>query len=83
MALDQDLLDDIAEKIAAGLRAAGHLKQEAGAQVKAVLESALSGLDVVTTERMQVAEAMLDKAREQIGELETRVAELESRLKKS
>lgn len=82
MAMDQALLDDVAEKIAGGLRLIGGVKQEAQAQVKAILESAFSGLDMVTGERMQVAEAMLQKTREHIAELEARIAELEAHIKK-
>jgi len=83
MALDQTMLDDIAEKIAGGLRLIGNVKQGAEAQVKAVLQSAFDGLDVVTAERMQVAEAMLAKTQEKIRAMETRIAALESRPKKS
>lgn len=82
MAVDQTILDDIAEKVAGGLRLIGSVKQEAQTQIKSILEGAFSGLDVVTGERMQVAEAMLGKAREQIAGLEARIDELEARLKK-
>jgi len=82
MALDQAILDDVAEKVAGGLRLLGNVKQEAQEQVKSIVESALSGLDVVTSERMQVAEAMLNKTREHIADLEARIVELESRIKK-
>jgi len=82
MVLDQTVLDDIAEKIAGGLRLLGGVKNEAQAQVKAIVESALDGLDVVTDERMQVAESLLAKARDQIREMEARIAALEAQLKK-
>jgi len=82
MAVDQAILDDIAEKIAGGLRLMGGVKQEAQTQIKSILESAFSGLDVVKGERMQVAEAMLNKTREQMAELEARIEELEVRSKK-
>jgi len=82
MAVDQAILDDIAEKIAGGLRLIGGVKQEAQTQIKSILESAFSGLDVVKGERMQVAEAMLNKTREQMAELEARIEELEARTKK-
>ncbi|MDQ6960877.1 MAG: accessory factor UbiK family protein [Mariprofundaceae bacterium] len=82
MTLEQTVLDDIAEKIAGGLRLLGGVKDEAQAQVKAIVESALDGLDVVNDERMQVAEALLAKARGQIKEMEVRITALESRLKK-
>jgi len=75
-------MDDIAEKIAGGIRMLGGLKQGAEAQVRGIVESALSQFDVVTHERMQVQEALLSKAREELTSLETRIAELESQLKK-
>lgn len=81
MAVDQAILDDIAEKVAGGLRLIGGVKQEAESQIKSILESAFSGMDVVKGERMQVAEAMLNKTREQMAELETRIEELEARIK--
>lgn len=81
MAMDQAILDDVAEKIAGGLRLIGSVKQEAQGQIKSILESAFSGMDVVTGERMEVAEAMLAKTREQIAGLEARIEELEAKLK--
>jgi len=79
MALEQAVLDDIAEKIAGGLRLLDSVKEGAQSQVKTIVESALDGLDVVTDERMQVAEALLAKAREQIREMEARIAALEAK----
>ena len=79
---NQQGLDDIAEKIAGGLRLLGGLKQGAEAQVKSVVEGALGQFDVVTHERMQVQEAMLAKAREELAALDSRVHELEARIKK-
>ncbi|MDX8391866.1 MAG: accessory factor UbiK family protein [Mariprofundaceae bacterium] len=78
MALDQAILDDMAEKVAGGLRLIGNVKEGAQAQVKSLLESAFSELDIVNAERMQVAEAMLDKTRQQISELEARIEQLEA-----
>ncbi|GAV20362.1 membrane fusogenic activity [Mariprofundus micogutta] len=79
---NQQSLDDIAEKIAGGLRLLGGLKQGAEAQVKSIVEGALDQFDVVTHERMQVQEAMLRKAREELSALEARVSELEAQIKK-
>ena len=59
----------------------GGLKQGAESQVRSIVESALSQFDVVTHERMQVQEAMLNKARSELQALEARVLELEARLK--
>jgi len=74
-------LDDIAEKIAGGIRMLGGLKQGAEAQVRSIVEGALSQFDVVTHERMQVQEAMLVKARQELDSLNERVAELEAQMK--
>ncbi|MDQ6987299.1 MAG: accessory factor UbiK family protein [Mariprofundaceae bacterium] len=78
MAIDQAILDDVAEKVAGGLRLIGNVKDEAQTQVKSLLESAFSELDIVNAERMQVAEAMLDKTRQHIAELEARIEALEA-----
>jgi len=75
-------LDDIAEKIAGGIRMLGGLKQGAEAQVRTIVEGALSQFDVVTHERMEVQEAMLAKARQELETLNARVTELEAQLKK-
>ncbi len=76
------IIDEIAERIASGLRLLGGLKEGAEAQVRAIVEGALKEFDVVTGERMQVQEAMLANAREELEKLEARVAELEKRLKR-
>jgi len=81
MSDNQQAMDDIAEKIAGGIRMLGGLKQGAEAQVRTIVEDALSRFDVVTHERMQVQEAMLKKSREELQALESRVAELEATLK--
>lgn len=83
MSTNQQNLDDIAEKIAGGIRMLGGLKQGAEAQVRNVVETTLSQFDVVTHERMQVQEALLLKAREELQTLDARVAELEAQLKNS
>ncbi len=81
MSSSNQALDDIAEKIAAGIQMLGGVKQGAEAQVRGIVESTLSQFDVVTDERMQVQEAMLAKARQELESLEARVAELEAQLK--
>jgi BMFP domain-containing protein YqiC len=81
MAVNNEVLDDIAEKIAGSLRLLGGVKQEAETQVRGIVEGALEHFDVVTHERMQVQEAMLTKAREELAALDARVKELEEKLK--
>jgi len=81
MAVNNEVLDDIAEKIAGSLRVLGGVKTEAETQVRSIVEGALEQFDVVTHERMQVQEAMLGKAREELAALDARVKELEAKLK--
>ncbi|OIO72029.1 MAG: 3-octaprenyl-4-hydroxybenzoate carboxy-lyase [Zetaproteobacteria bacterium CG_4_9_14_3_um_filter_49_83] len=75
------VLDDIAEKIAGSLRLLGGAKQEAQSQIRNIVETALQQFDVVTDERMQVQEAMLEKARADMKALEERIRALEDQLK--
>ena len=81
MTTNNQSMDDIAEKIAGGIRMLGGLKQGAEAQVRSLVESSLSQFDVVTHERMQVQEAMLKKASEELTALKSRVTDLEQQLK--
>ncbi len=81
MSVNNEVLDDIAEKIAGSLRMLGGVKQEAETQVRGIVEGALEHFDVVTHERMQVQETMLNKAREELVRLDARVKELEEKLK--
>jgi len=78
---NRDPLDDISDKLAAGLRLLGNLKQGAEAQVHSLVEDALQQFDVVTRERMEVQEAMLSKAREEMAELDTALKAMEIRVK--
>jgi len=75
------VLDDISEKIAGGLRLLGGAKQEAESQVRAIIENALQQLDVVTDERMQVQEAMLKKSQSELHTLAERIKTLEDHIK--
>ncbi len=81
MSVNNEVLDDIAEKIAGSLRMLGGVKQEAETQVRGIVEGALEHFDVVTHERMQVQETMLNRAREELAALDARVKELEEKLK--
>lgn len=80
MAVDAKVLDDISEKIASGIKMLGGVKMGAEAQIQNIVESALAHFDVVTHERMEVQEAMLKKAREDLQNMEARIAKLEALL---
>jgi len=75
------VLDDISEKIAGGLRLLGGAKQEAESQVRSIVEAALQQLDIVTDERMQVQEAMLKKSQNDMSALLKRIKTLEEHIK--
>jgi len=75
------VLDDVAEKIAGSLRMLGGVKAEAEIQVRSIVEGALQQFDVVTDERMQVQEAMLRKARDEMQALDERIKVLEAHIK--
>jgi len=75
------VLDDVAEKIAGSLRMLGGVKAEAETQVRSIVEGALQQFDVVSDERMQVQEAMLLKARDEMKALEERIKALEEYVK--
>ena len=81
MAVDSKTLDDISGKIAAGIKMLGGVKMGAEAQIQNIVEGALVHFDVVTHERMEVQEAMLKKAREDLQKMEERIAKLEAQLK--
>ncbi|MDX8411814.1 MAG: accessory factor UbiK family protein [Mariprofundaceae bacterium] len=78
MRIDNAMLDELAEKIADGLKLLGGVKDEAQAQVRSTLEGVFQSMDVVTREQMEVQQALLDKVREELTVLEERVKELES-----
>ncbi|MDQ6961181.1 MAG: accessory factor UbiK family protein [Mariprofundaceae bacterium] len=78
--MNNQMLDDIAGKVATGLKMAMQAKDAGKEQVQTILEQALESLDIVTEERMMVQEAMLKKAHVELIELKERVTELEAQL---
>ncbi|MBL1352981.1 MAG: accessory factor UbiK family protein [Zetaproteobacteria bacterium] len=79
--VSNQVLDDISEKIAGGLRLLGGAKSEVESQVRSIVETALQQFDVVTDERMQVQEAMLKKSRDDMQAINERMQALEARIK--
>ena len=81
MTLDPKILDDLARKLAdavpPGLR---ELKADLEKNFRAVLQSALGKLDLVTREEFDVQAAVLLRTREKLEELSQRLAELEAAL---
>ena len=83
LAFDPKSLDDLARKLAdavpPGLAALGaDLEQN----FKAVLQSGLAKLDLVTRQEFDIQSAVLRRSRERLEELERRIAALEKTPKK-
>ena len=79
--IDLNHLDDLARRLSGlvppGLRESREELQE---NFKAVLQSGLSKLDLVTREEFDVQRAVLLRTREKLEQLQGQVAKLESRL---
>ncbi|GAB6197609.1 ubiquinone biosynthesis accessory factor UbiK [Lysobacter xanthus] len=82
--IDLDQLDDLARRLSAlvppGLRgeSAHDLRAELQQNFRAVLQTGLSRLDLVTREEFDVQRAVLLRTREKLEQLERTVAGLES-----
>ena len=79
--IDLNHIDDLARRLSGlvppGLRES---REEIQENFKAVLQSGLSKLDLVTREEFDVQRAVLLRTREKLEQLQAVVAELESRL---
>lgn len=84
--IDLDQLDDLARRLSSlvppGLRgeSAQELRNELQQNFRAVLQSGLSRLDLVTREEFEVQRAVLLRTREKLEQLERTVGELEGQL---
>jgi len=80
--MDPSFIDDLAHRLAAaapqGLTA---LRTDMERNFKAVLQSALARMEVVTREEFDVQAGVLARTREKLAALEARVAELERELR--
>ncbi|HEY5558680.1 MAG TPA: accessory factor UbiK family protein [Steroidobacteraceae bacterium] len=83
MAFDPRSLDELARKLAdsvpPGLTA---LRNDLEQNFKAVLQSGLAKLDLVTRQEFDIQAGVLRRSREQLEEFEQRIAALEQRAKK-
>ena len=83
MTFDPKSLDDLARRLAdavpPGLAA---LKKDLEQNFKAVLQSGLTKLDLVTRQEFDIQSGVLRRSRERLEELEARIAALEGKKKK-
>ena len=83
MTFDPKSLDDLARRLAdavpPGLAA---LKNDLEQNFKAVLQSGLTKLDLVTRQEFDIQSGVLRRSRERLEELEARITALEGKKKK-
>lgn len=78
---DPKSIDNIADRIANAIPPGlNNFKDDMEKNVHALLQSALSKLDLVSREEFEVQKAVLAKTRGRLEELEKRVAELEKQI---
>jgi BMFP domain-containing protein YqiC len=78
---DPKSIDNIADRIANAIPPGlNNFKDDMEKNVHALLQSALSKLDLVSREEFEVQKAVLAKTRSRLEELEKRVAELEKHI---
>ncbi len=82
--MDPKILDDLAKRLAdsvpSGVRA---MQDDLRKNIRAVLESNLARLELVTRAEFDAQSAVLARTREKIEQMEQRVKELEALLEKS
>lgn len=78
---DPKSIDNIADRIANAIPPGlNNFKDDMEKNVHALLQSALSKLDLVSREEFEVQKAVLSKTRARLEELEKRVAEFEKQM---
>lgn len=78
---DTKSIDDIANRLASAIPPGlNSLKEDTEKTFRAVLQSALSKLDLVTREEFEVQKLVLAKTRTKLEDLEKRVAEMEQQI---
>ncbi|HET6655469.1 MAG TPA: accessory factor UbiK family protein [Gammaproteobacteria bacterium] len=78
MKFDPNILDQVAERLSAvvpeGMR---HVQKDLESNFRAVLQSALGRLDLVTREEFDAQQAVLIRTRERLEQISARLRELE------
>jgi len=72
-------IDEVVQRILAALPGSlGAMRSDVEANLRAVVQSALARLDLVTRQEFDVQAAVLARAREKLAALEARIAALEA-----
>jgi BMFP domain-containing protein YqiC len=78
---DTKAIDDIASRLADSIPSGLHnLKEDFEKNFRAILQSALGKMDLVTREEFEVQKAVLAKTRTKLEDFEKRVTELENHI---
>lgn len=81
MKLPEDLLDQISRQASELFSQGQQARSEVRQNMRSLMQSQLSKLDVVSREEFEAQQAVLQRTREQLASLEQQLADLESRLK--
>jgi BMFP domain-containing protein YqiC len=79
MTNNSDMIDNLAEKISTMFASSGvstQLKEDAQRNLRAVIQSAFSKLDIVTREEFDAQSAVLARTREKLDQLEAQMEEM-------
>jgi ubiquinone biosynthesis accessory factor UbiK len=78
--MDPRFIDDLARKLSASVpQGITNIKRDLEENFKAVLQSALSKMDLVTRQEFDVQAGVLRRTREKLEALEAKLAELEGK----
>lgn len=78
--MEPGLIDDLAKRLAAGLpKGLGDLGEDLQKNFKAVLQSGLGKMDLVTRREFDVQRQVLERTREKLDAMIKRLEELEER----
>lgn len=78
--MDPRFIDDLARKLSAAVpENLANLRRDLEENFKAVLQSALSRMDLVTRQEFDVQAGVLRRTREKLEALEAKLAELEAK----
>ena len=78
--MDKRMLDELSAKLAGLMPAANELRQETRAKIEQALKQGLKELKVLSREEFDAQARALDRAQQRVTELETLIADFESRL---
>jgi ubiquinone biosynthesis accessory factor UbiK len=80
--LESSRIEELARRLAAGIpEALGTARRDLESNFKAVLQSTLGRLDLTTREEFDVQSRLLERLASRLEQAETRVGELEARLR--